>query len=697
MSMQYRLAEDGLIEFRIPDLFRRSGWRIATANYPLTAHLDDIVLLCDSTVKMSGGAAVETQATNVSALQRKFNFLASRKGRLPKTDVEWKNFSLAHLTFHLTDTVFSNPSFSSRKSSWPMARALYQQLQLDGHMPWSVPILSLSMKGSTLGFEDSTARTVLGERRQKVEFKNKALPQKYLVDQTFALSDEEFIDVIESKLMIASSAVRDGCYEYWTKMKATHDNGRQLINSISTEQIEKVLASGEFGSKNRPCVCDPRSPMGINWFLAVANYYFHTDPNLTQISFRNLEKRYPFFSRLKSSNLFKKLVKLELRKVAGIGNDNRMQPTEILNRLLGLLSSRDCAAAAALLTIENPVFNSMPLQQAKLINENGDSFYAVTINGNVIFSVEKPRAVSRKVSSFSSLSEMIMDDVIQATQVIREKLMNCNDARYRFLFLVSHRSTLGTTNSIDSKLNGPSGLNLYNAIYLDERAPGVMPNTFTLSHIRNTEGIIEFLAKGSLASMAKKLGNTIQTLLGSYIPPWLIECWCERIIRRFQQKLVIVANAKTPWLIPASDFTCLEQITAFVKSMLTEGREGDAFTKAIEERFGSKNERKPAEAMFINLNPDSLAALYAYEDLTNNQLNQTGIGAFGEDESKLIALARLMRCVAENASSSAADFSANIELQGESSAEFKLIHEQACNLSGEFLQRYRTATTFYKD
>ncbi len=695
--MQYRLAEDGLIEFRMPDLLRRSGWRIATANFPLTAHLDDIVILCDSTVRMSGGAAVETQATNVSALQRKFNFLATRQGRLPKTEAEWKNFSLAHLTFHLTDTVFSNPSFSSRKGSWPMARALYQQLQLDGHMPWTVPILSLSMKGSTLGFEDSKARTVLGERRQKVEYKNKLQPQKYLVDQTFALPDDEFIDVMESKLNIASSAVRDGCYDYWTKMKAAHENGRKLINSISKEEIEKLLASGDFGLQKRQCVCDPRSPMGINWFLAVANYYFRTDPKLTQISLKNLAKRYAFFGKLKSSNLFKKLVRLALRKAAGVGNDNRMQPTEILNRLLGLLSSRDCAAAAVLLTIENSSFSSMSLQQAKLIDEHDNSFYTITINGNVIFSVEKPRSDSRKVSSLSSVSERIMDDVIQATQGIRAKLRNCNDARYRYLFLVSHRATLGTTSSIDSKLNGALGLNLYDAIFLSERAPSVMPNTFTLSHVRNTEGIIEFLAKGSLASMAKKLGNTIQTLLCSYIPPWLIECWCERITRRFQQKLVIVANAKTPWLLQASDFTSPEQITAFVKSMLTEGREGDAFTKVIEERFGSEDERKPGEVMFINLNPNSLAALYAYEDLVNNQHTHKDIVDRGDDETKLIALARLMRCVAENANNSAADFSANVELQGESSAEYKLIHEHACNLSGEFLQRYRTAITFYKD
>lgn len=694
--MQYRLAEEGQIQFRMPDLLKRSGWRIATATFPPTVHLDDVVLLCDSTVRLCNGAALESQMGYISGLQRKFNFLASWGGRLPKTEIEWKPFCLAHLSFHLTDTEYSSASFNSRKSSWPMARGLYQQLKNDGHMPWNVPILTMTMRGSTLGLEDSETRTVLGESRQAVEYKDKMLPQKYLVDQAYALSDEEYIDVIESKLKLASSAVRDGCYEYWTKMKAAHANGQEAINAISKEQIEKVLASGKFGPGNKPCMCDPRSPMGINWFLAVANYYLHKDPELTHISFTSLAKRYRFFKRLKSSADFNRLIGPALREVAGEGNDDRMQATEILNRLLGLLSIRDCSAAAALLTLENPIFNSMPLQQAKLINDNGESFYSITINGNVIFSVEKARARNRKVSSLSPMSEMIMDDLITATQVIRKKLMDDNDVRYRFLFLVSHRKNMGTTADIDSKLNGGSGLNLYDAIYLGQSAPDVKPNTFTLSNIRNTEGIVEFLARGSLAAMAKKLGNTIATLLDSYIPPWLIECWCERIVRRFQQKLVIVANAKTPWLLPASDFTSFDQITAFVKSMLTEGREGDAFTKAIEDRFGSEDKRKASEAMFINLKPDSLAALYAYEGLVDKQTPHAILKDF-DDESKLIALARLMRCVAENPANSASDFSANIELQGESSAEFKLIHEQACRLTGEFLSRYRTATAFYKD
>lgn len=252
--MQYRLAEEGQIQFRMPDLLKGSGWRIATATFPSTLHIEDVVLLCNSTVRMSEGAALESQLGYIEGLKRKFNFMANWGGRLPKSEEEWRPFCLAHLTFHLTDTDYSTASFMSRKSSWPAARALYQQLKVDGHMPWTVPILTLSMRGSTIGFEDSETRTVLGENRQRVELKGKTLPQIYLVDQTFALPDEEYFDVIESKLKLASSAVRDGCYEYWTSMKTAHANGQAIINSISKEEIEKVLASGKFGPGNRPCM-----------------------------------------------------------------------------------------------------------------------------------------------------------------------------------------------------------------------------------------------------------------------------------------------------------------------------------------------------------------------------------------------------------------------------------------------------------
>ncbi|WP_434704906.1 hypothetical protein J3P85_03295 [Pseudomonas sp. Z1-12] len=564
-------------------------------------------------------------------------------------------------------------------------------------MPWNVPIPTVKMGGATLGFEDSATRTVLGESRDAVDFNGQTLPKKYLVDLSFALPEEEYINTIESKLKLASSAVREGCHEYWTRMKIAHANGQKAIGAISKDQIEEVLASGMYLANKKLALCDPRSPMGINWFLAVANYYLLNDPNLNPISFTSLARQYPFFRSLKSSPNFKRLIGPALRKLAGVGNDDRMPTTEILNRLLGLLSIRDCSAAAALLTIENPNFNSMALQQAKLIDDEGNSFYTITINGNVVFSVEKPRARARKSSSLSPISEMIMDDLIRSTYIIREKMSAACDERYCYLFLVSHKTTMGTTMDIDSKMNGGWGLNLYDAIYLNNSVPQLKPDTFTLSNIRNTEGIIEFLAKGSLAAMAKKLGNTIHSVIESYIPPWLIEHWCERLIRRFHQKLVIVANAKTPWLLPASDFTSHEQIIEFVKSMLMEGREGDAFTKVIEERFGSENKTKASEVLFINLKPDSLAALYAYENLLDSGSTTATMENLNEEEAKLVALARLMRCVAENPASSTSDISANIELQGESLAEFKLIHWRACELAKDFLARFRSATVFYKD
>lgn len=695
--MQYRLVEEGLIHFQMRDPLKRSGWRLAIVSFPLSLHLDDVILLCDSTARLGTTAAVESNMGYIGGLRRKLNFLASWKSRLPKTENEWRTFCLAHFDFHLSDNTCSSASFTSRKLSWSYARALYRQLKVDGHMPWKVPILSMRMGGATLGFEDSATRTVLGESRKRVEHKDQTLPQKFLVDLSFALPEEEYISTIESKLKLASSTVRDSCYEYWTKMKIAHANGQKAISEISKDQIEEVLASGIFRSKKGMYICDPRSPKGINWFLAVAKYYLQNDPNLALISRTSLIRQYPFFRGLKSSPTFKRLIGPALRKLAGVGNDDRMPTTEILNRLLGLLSIRDCSAAAALLTIENPNFNSMPLQQAKLIDDEGNSFYTITINGNVVFSVEKPRARARKLSTLSTMSEMIMDDLIQSTDIIRKRMLADCDEGYRYLFLVSHKTTMGTTMDIDSKMNGGWGLNLYDAIYLGDSAAKVTPDTFTLTNIRNTEGVIEFLAKGSLAATAKKLGNTIQSVIDSYIPPWLIERWCERQIRRFHQKLVIVANAKTPWLLPASDFTSNDQITEFVKSMLTEGREGDAFTKVIEERFGSKDKTVASEVLFINLKPDSLAALYAYESLLDNGSSPATMENLNEEEAKLVALSRLMRCVAENPANSASDISANIELQGESQAEFKLIHQRACELAKDFLQRYRIATASYKD
>ncbi|MCY1420487.1 hypothetical protein D9M71_361090 [compost metagenome] len=226
---------------------------------------------------------------------------------------------------------------------------------------------------------------------------------------------------------------------------------------------------------------------------------------------------------------------------------------------------------------------------------------------------------------------------------------------------------------------------------------GIELKNFSLSSVRNTQGILEWFRTGSVRMMAKKMGNKTQTVLESYMPPWILRRQYERVARAFQQKMIVLANLDCPWLLAASDFNTKEDLKIFLASTLLRPNGRDQFTNAMEEGFRAQflDEFEPfkhlkSKFLCLNLAPESLAALRLYLDVSDSQPpNQTK--SLGSEDaeldisaSDLKLLARMMQATVELPVTSSAAQAIRSNLQGNSFKELTAAWNQSTKLLSEW-------------
>ncbi|WP_214653406.1 hypothetical protein, partial [Vibrio anguillarum] len=102
---------------------------------------------------------------------------------------------------------------------------------------------------------------------------------------------------------------------------------------------------------------------------------------------------------------------------------------------------------------------------------------------------------------------------------------------------------------------------------MSELYPEIAGHNVSLSSLRNTMGVLRWFESGSIREMAKTLGNTERVTLENYIPPVLLKMWNNRIIRRFQQTLIILSAYDEDYLIEVSDFQSMADLSYFMAQM----------------------------------------------------------------------------------------------------------------------------------
>ncbi|WP_322068177.1 hypothetical protein [Paraburkholderia bannensis] len=297
-----------------------------------------------------------------------------------------------------------------------------------------------------------------------------------------------------------------------------------------------------------------------------------------------------------------------------------------LNWMLGNLTMLDLAIAAALLVMAQPSFTPYALADANIHTKSGADYLTLEDSG-LTFRVPKFRSVSFKTEQLEEESGHIIRDLIRISARARKSLEKTNPADSDKLFVYVHKGEpkLPSAGQLTCKLTGRilRKNDSFNSTILLEHPElieaKIDPRIASLSNLRNTEGVLEWFRTGSLFAMSRKLGNQKKTTLHHYIPKALMVAWNERLVRRFQNLLLVVASSGEPYALSACDFNSVEELHEFIMEMLQRHPSHTSpLAKLLHKRYVAEDTARPisaSDSLAVPIAPDTVTVLYAYREL----------------------------------------------------------------------------------
>lgn len=621
--MEIRVVGSQLMITRYDDRFR-SGVSRKVIDAPSTASSRLLSRISEVVISYCAGGAFHTTTSDLVALDRILQFLKNEFGKWP-TNEEWPIAIYNFFTHHYdTAATASGRNLQSTRAGWSTIRRL-----LSAFMDWQIipeaPIPEASLPRKRGVHRDSESY-VLGEQLESVEPANEstlAWPKAFLTDISYTDDTDQFFDIVQQQLESVSDAAFSVCQNYWKGMINSHQLGRELISKVNRDQLISELNKPVWSQQNKQGQkfhsAHPRTPNGLNVFLAAVEYFFLETDQLNALNWRDLAK-IPYLAPVTTSfEIQKTITKQLIEKIQC--QDQNLQFSEILCRALGLLSTRDCAAAAGILMHEQPKYTAEALETANAYTKNGKLEITVSLaSGHKhTLMIDKLRAHNKKGGMLTDVAFSVYEQIAECTSGLRKKVAQTQPTVARKLFLIATRDGFGHTGRLGASFNSKSKPSVFDTAAEELEAAGLTRATFTLSRVRNTQGILEWLKTGSALCMAILMGNSEATVRSSYIPDWLIRRMNERVARRFQQKTILLATANTEWQLEASDFESSDQLYNFVNSLLTEDRYGNPYSDKFTSTFGDQGAasdasgRKIGEATaYICLTPETIALLEVY-------------------------------------------------------------------------------------
>jgi hypothetical protein len=601
--------------------------------------VQQITPLLDCLLKKYRGKAPATQEVASSGFLRPlFAFFQTTGSSWPTTSTNWQLFVFRFFQFYLTDMGWSSARAVHRIRAWQTKiGGLLEFMKDEEIISRDVVIPKVENKKIQSNAEDQLLlgqpRTILSDIRVP--------PQKLLVDISFGMTDPDYLEVIEKKCRQLVGTIREVCLTHWDGLMKDGETGRQLAAKVSDADIDEAIRTGQYrgptkknGGKS-PYVTSPTLPLGHNWALAVVRHSLANTSSISCISAKTLRAS-PFFpNSLFTSNLATTSY-TALNSLTAMSQEQWQVLTlpARFYRFAGLLSNLDVAAASCLLVIEHPEFTSESLQGAKLLDVRGKPYLRLTDNSEYsIFSLDKPRAGKRKSVVLTPLAQKLVIDIIRWTASAREVLRRAGDSTWRYLFLgvTQRNNATGTLGIVEGKLNYVHGgknsiglTTLYQALSMNELTKG----TFDYRRLRNTMGVIRWFETGSIVEMSRRLGNTRKVALEHYFPPAMLHAWNTRIIRRFQNTLIVLAAHDEPYLLEVTDFSSMADLLHFIAQLILDyPARTSPFADEVQMRLASDQQRAEMSSaaqtglLNIRLSSKSLGLLYSYRDLALKTLS----------------------------------------------------------------------------
>jgi len=622
---------------------KRDAESIRTASLAgtcLTAQ--QITPILDAIVATHRGMSANSQINSIKLLRAVIAWFKASGSPWPTTSQAWNVFSLRFFQFFLTDTDFSQAKTSTRVNQWRTSfRAFLAYLKDEEVIPLNVVIPIINKKKIRSLAKD---QPLLGQKGKRIAASTEPA-QKLLVDISFGMTDADYLDAVERKCRHLVSVVKHVSLTHWNGLMKDAEIGRQLATRVTDAAINAALAEGRYGemlehdyylTPKFVKYASPSHPQGIHWALALVRHTLNATRDIHCISGDAL-RRSPFFK----TTTFKDR---EKRSYATLDSLTSLTPEQWQQlpsharfyRFAGLLSPLDAVAACSLLTIEHPQFTSESLKNAVLLNVRGKPRLLLTDNNErSILYVDKPRAGRLKSAVLSELAQQIVLDIVRSTAPVRNVLKRAGDKTWRYLFLgvVTRRNAPGVLAAVDAStsfMNGyPLGIISLAGLYPVLKQNGLGTGSFDYRRLRNTMGIIRWFETGSILEMSRRLGNTRKVTLENYLPPALLHAWNTRIIRRFQNTLIVLAAHDEPYLLEVTDFSNIADLQHFIAQLILDyPARTSPLADEVQRRLGSASQDESVAAIsppgFLNirLSPKSLAYLYAYRDLVQRTLSE---------------------------------------------------------------------------
>lgn len=665
--MRYEIKNQSVMFYL--DNPKRAAEAMATQSFAGTGLTEQqITSLAESLVKKFRGQSPGSQRDVTSKFLRPLFAYFQQKGTSwPSTSADWQLTVYRFFQFFLTDTGWSKARMGFRMRSWQTrGGGLLAFLIEDELIPRDVKIPILERKMIQSHAND---RPLLGQPRARfADVTTK--PQKLLMDINFGIADADYLDAVEKKCRHLVGIIRDTCMAHWDDLMRDGASGRKLAKQVTDADINEAMEGGRFRVPRvtgGPVThyASPAHSQGLNWALAIVHQSLANGTDIGCVSLGTLRAS-PFFPKrlfftnreYESYAVLESLTAMKREQWQALQNPARFY------RFAGFLSNLDAAAACCLLTIEHPEFTSESLQNAKLLNVCGKPYLLLTDSSKrSILSLDKPRAGRRKSVILTSVSQKLVLDILRWTAPVREVLRRAGDKTWRYLFLgVTQRNGSGFLGTVDGKshylTSGTCSIGL-TKLYPALSQNGLGKGNFDYRRLRNTLGVIRWFETGSIVEMSRRLGNTRKVALEHYLPPALLHAWNTRIIRRFQNTLIVLAAHDEPYLLEVTDFSSMADLQHFIAQLIVDyPARTSPLADEVQRRLGTEQQREAVSlasmpgVLSVRLSPKSLGLLYSYSDLAlrtlaPNELDKVDVLS-GLTPRQFTDMATLLRHAAES-------------------------------------------------
>lgn len=630
-----------------------------------------ITPMLETVVKKYHGKSIHSQITSANVLRAFFAGFREIESPWPETSVDWNVFLLRFFQFCLTNTNFSQAKTLTRTKRWTTEFNVFlNHLKDEEIIPIDVVIPIINQKKvRSLAIDQH----ILGQKRKHIPISSEAT-QKLLVDISFGMTDSDYLDNVEKKCRQLVGIIKDVCLTHWNGLMKDAELGRQMAAKVTDVDIESAMTEAKYG-EIVPFVsypgprfvkyASPLHPDGVHWALALVRCSLNSSSDIHCVS--AMAMRFSPFSNL---TLFRsktrRMTYSALDRITSMKTEQweQLPSNARFYRFAGLISPLDVGAACCLLTIEHAQFTSESLQNALLLNVRGKPRLLLTDNNErSILCLDKPRSGKLKSAALSELAQGIVRDIVRLTAPVREVLKRAGHSAWRYLFLGvttlnSSPGVLSALSATAQSLTRNEGITLVN-LYPELAQNGLGLGGFDYRRLRNTIGIIRWFETGSILEMSRTLGNSRKVALENYLPPALLHAWNTRIIRRFQNSLIVLAAHDEPYLLEVTDFSNLADLQHFIAQLILDyPSKTSPLADEVHRRLGGDS-LSPSDALVsatgclnVRLSPRSLAYLYAFRDLALQTLSaeqQDKVDTLsGLSPRKFIDMAQLFIHAAEN-------------------------------------------------